>query len=94
MTQRLGLKPQEDEYILMGMAGWGEVNEELKHHIKKDFFKESPLPIMLSQNLHRGCLDWDCEFWVCEVFDIMDYLRSNRLSNFRTSLPLRGPLQE
>ena len=30
MTQRLGLKPQEDEYILMGMAGWGTVDEELK----------------------------------------------------------------
>jgi carbamoyltransferase len=63
MTQRLGLKPQEDEYILMGMAGWGTIDEELKYHIRKDFFKATPLPIRLSQNLHRGCLDWDCEFY-------------------------------
>jgi len=63
MTQRLGLKPQEDEYILMGMAGWGTIDEELKYHIRKDFFKESPIPINLTKNLHRGCLDWDCEFY-------------------------------
>ena len=37
MTQRLGLKPQEDEYILMGMAGWGSVDEELKQNIRNDF---------------------------------------------------------
>ena len=63
MTQRLGLKPQEDEYILMVMAGWGTIDEELKYHIRKDFFKESPIPINLTKNLHRGCLDWDCEFY-------------------------------
>ena len=38
ITQRLGLKPQEDEYILMGMAGWGEVDKNIKKGIKKDFF--------------------------------------------------------
>jgi len=63
MTQRLGLKPQEDEYILMGMAGWGTVDEELKQNIRNDFFKETPLPIRLSQNLHRGCLDWNPEYY-------------------------------
>ena len=63
MTQRLGLKPQEDEYILMGMAGWGTVDEELKQNIRNDFFKETPLPIRLTQNLHRGCLDWNPEYY-------------------------------
>jgi carbamoyltransferase len=64
MTQRLGLKPQEDEYILMGMAGWGTIDEELKHHIKKDFFYPNhKLPIKLKKNLHRGCLDWNPEFY-------------------------------
>jgi carbamoyltransferase len=57
------LKPQEDEYILMGMAGWGTVDEELKQNIRNDFFKETPLPIRLSQNLHRGCLDWNPEYY-------------------------------
>ena len=63
MTQRLGLKPQEDEYILMGMAGWGTVDEELKHNIRNDFFKTNPLLIKLNQNLHRGCLDWNPEYY-------------------------------
>ena len=30
MTQRLGLKPQEDEYVLMGMDAWGREIEQLK----------------------------------------------------------------
>ena len=65
MTQRLGLKPQEDEYILMGMAGWGTVDKELKQNIYKDFFRNPnhPLPIRLNQNLHKGCLSWDPEYY-------------------------------
>ena len=63
MTQRLGLKPQEDEYILMGMDGWGERNEELKNNIRNDFFTDSPLPISLKDNLHRGCLQWNPEYY-------------------------------
>ena len=53
MTQRLGLKPQEDEYILMGMAGWGKVHSKIKQELR----------LLLSQNLHRGCLDWDCKYY-------------------------------
>jgi len=49
MTQRLGLKPQEDEFILMGMAGWGIPNKSLQRQVKK----------LLNLNLHRGCMDWD-----------------------------------
>jgi|TARA_B100001094_G_scaffold277946_2_gene287099 carbamoyltransferase len=63
MTQRLGLKPQEDEYILMGMAGWGTVNEELKQNIRNDFFNDSDKLIDLKNNLHRGCLDWNPEYY-------------------------------
>ena len=63
MTQRLGLKPQEDEYILMGMAGWGTQDHKLKNSIREDFFKDSPLPIQLKDNLHRGCLDWNPEYY-------------------------------
>ena len=67
MTQRLGLKPQEDEYILMGMAGWGEVSTKLKQNIYYDFFNPSrPVwenePINLKNNLHRGCLNWNPEY--------------------------------
>ena len=63
MTQRLGLKPQEDEYILMGMAGWGTVDEELKQNIRNDFFNDSDKPIDLKDNLHRGCLSWNPEYY-------------------------------
>tara|TARA_R110002020_G_scaffold167173_2_gene355397 strand:+ start:684 stop:2174 length:1491 start_codon:yes stop_codon:yes gene_type:complete len=65
MTQRLGLKPQEDEYILMGMAGWGTVDKELKQNIYNDFFKHpsNPLPIKLSDNLHKGCLHWNPDYY-------------------------------
>jgi len=58
MTQRLGLKPQEDEYILMGMAGWGKLNRLLIQELYDDFFVKG-LDLELKQNLHRGCLDWD-----------------------------------
>ena len=63
MTQRLGLKPQEDEYILMGMAGWGTIDEKLKQNIRKDFFNDSDNPIDLKDNLHRGCLSWNPEYY-------------------------------
>lgn len=53
MTQRVGLKPQEDEYILMGMSAYGDPTI-LKDRIRADFFDGS----MLTQNLHRGCMDW------------------------------------
>ena len=49
MTQRLGLKPQEDEFILMGMAAWGMPNKSLQRQVKK----------LMNKNLHRGCMDWD-----------------------------------
>ena len=63
MTQRLGLKPQEDEYIMMGMAGWGTIDEELKQNIRNDFFNDSENPIDLKDNLHRGCLSWNPEYY-------------------------------
>ena len=63
MTQRLGLKPQEDEYILMGMAGWGTTDRELKENIRRDFFNDSDKPIDLKDNLHRGCLGWNPDYY-------------------------------
>ena len=60
MTQRIGLKPNEDEYILMGMAACGDP-EKYKQIIYNDFFEElmphSP-EIHFKQNLHRGCRWW------------------------------------
>ena len=53
VTQRLGLKPQEDEYILMGMAAYGQVNEKIKSELRR----------LLHHNLHRGCLGWDSKYY-------------------------------
>lgn len=77
MTQRIGLKPQEDEYILMGMAAYGDPNR-LYDDIKADFvqvnnpdewFDCDPL-VEFKRNLHRGCLDWRPE--LNNPQDIMD----------------------
>ena len=56
MTQRVGLKPNEEEYILMGMAAYGD---PLKYTamILEDFF-DSRYMLQLNHNLHRGCTWW------------------------------------
>jgi len=56
MTQRLGLKPQEDEYILMGMDAWGQRDKKIKNRIYDDL-------IRTRMNLHRGCSAWDLDFY-------------------------------
>ena len=59
MTQRIGLKPQEDEYILMGWAAVGDP-ERFKKKIFEDFFHplDASPRIRFKDNLHRGCLGW------------------------------------
>lgn len=57
-THYLGLKPNEEEYILMGMAALGQpkyINEML------DFFfvDWNPPSLKLRYNLHQGCRWWD-----------------------------------
>jgi carbamoyltransferase len=56
MTQRLDLKPQEDEYILMGMDAWGNRDERIKNKIYEDL-------IGSNINLHKGCRWWDLDFY-------------------------------
>lgn len=57
MTQWLGLKPNEEEYILMGMAAYGQPRyvEELRETF---FSKWAPPDFKLRHNLHRGCQWW------------------------------------
>jgi carbamoyltransferase len=73
MTQRCHLKPNEDEYILMGMAAYGNPNR-LTHNILSDLVE---LPnddyghaFRLKQNLHRGCQQWKPELIIKDYFDI------------------------
>lgn len=61
MTQRCGLKPIEEEYILMGMAALGDPNR-LSRDMLDDFIS-MPIddynnPIQFKENLHRGCNWW------------------------------------
>jgi carbamoyltransferase len=61
MTQRCGLKPNEEEYILMGMAALGDPNRLVRDLL--DEFIELPNddyqhPYRIKQNLHRGCKWW------------------------------------
>jgi carbamoyltransferase len=53
VTHYVGLKPMEDEYILMGMAAYG--NPTLKERMEELFFKKDKNnPFATKLNLHRG----------------------------------------
>lgn len=61
MTKRCGLKPNEEEYILMGMAALGNPNRLFRDIM--DEFIELPNddygePFRIKHNLHRGCNWW------------------------------------
>ena len=68
-TQRCGLKPAEEEYILMGMAAYGK--PRYKDDIYEDFVIQSPFK--LKKNLHRGLSDWHPE---ADVMDIAASIQS------------------
>lgn len=59
MTQRVGLKPNEDEYILMGMSAYGDpklyYDELMQTFI--EMHRWSP-DIRFKHNLHKGCMWW------------------------------------
>lgn len=69
MTQWLGLKPNEEEYILMGMAAYGKplYVEELRETF---FSKWAPPDFTLRHNLHRGCRWWEPKDKTANKFDI------------------------
>lgn len=57
MTKRCGLKPNEEEYILMALSALGD-----KHKFKDDIFDDFITEDFKSKvNLHRGCGDWKPE---------------------------------
>jgi carbamoyltransferase len=59
-TQYLGLKPNEEEYILMGMAAYGKLHNDLIDQLKTDFFQDfNPPNFKLKHNLHQGCCWWE-----------------------------------
>lgn len=60
MTQRCKLKPNEEEYILMGMAALGDPARLYRDILNEfvDITASSTHPFTFKQNLHRGCNDW------------------------------------
>jgi len=86
MTQRVGLKPNEDEYILMGMAAYG-----------KNKYGLELLNLYNEENLHRGCQWWKPELnteqdhydiaasaqWVYEVLFRDLIIRTGNLTNWK-----------
>lgn len=79
MTQRLGLKPQQDEYILMGMAAYGNPSR-FRDSILDDFIKKLPdrtsPSVIFKENLHRGCLWWRPELAEADYFDVAATVQS------------------
>jgi carbamoyltransferase len=81
MTQRCGLKPNEEEYILMGMSAYGDrrVCEDV---IYDDFigFRTATF----KKNLHKGCKDWRPD--IKNKFDIATATQSIYETMFRDIL--------
>jgi len=68
VTDRIGLKANEEEYILMGMAAYGQ--PIYYDDLKKDFMKDCRAPdFVLKENLHRG-MRW----WHPEIQSEQDYM--------------------
>ena len=69
MTQRIGLKPNEDEYILMGWAALGNPYK-YGQRIMNDFahLKYGYAGVEFKRNLHRGCRDWAPELNTVEDY--------------------------
>lgn len=64
-TQLIGLKPNEEEYIMMGMAAYGHAD----HYYEKvrEYF---PLFSHQKYNMHSGIFDWGSEIEGQKRFDI------------------------
>lgn len=59
MTQRVHFKPNEEEYILMGMSALGNPNKYYGE-MKRNFFNQENegFKTKFNINLHRGCQGW------------------------------------
>jgi len=68
MTQRVGLKPNEDEYILMGMAAYGDP-KKLSFDMSHDFI-DNYGNLKFIRNCHRGVQDWRPDLTVKDSFEI------------------------
>lgn len=72
VTAHVGLKPMEDEYILMGMAAYGneEVANDISQLMRDVYFRKNP--IHMRENLQRGLT----HKWNFENYKDMDIARA------------------
>lgn len=87
MTQRIGLKPNEDEYILMGMAAYGDArryNERLQETFFAKMADEKNVSIKFKENLHRGCLWWNSSLKETDYFDVAAATQDLYQDNFHS----------
>lgn len=90
LTHRIGLKPNEEEYILMALSSFGDPCR-FKPQMINDFFEEYPMK--LKHNLHRGCMWWNENLKESDYADVAaatqsiyeDFLRSI-LSSIKTRI--------
>lgn len=79
-TELIGLKPNEEEYIMMGMAGYG--NPEKYFNKIEEYF---PSVYNQKYSFHKGIIDWDLDISVQDRFDIAAAVQTvyeNRLWDF------------
>lgn len=94
-TQWLDLKPNEEEYILMGMAALGKPS--IVDVIKQDFFSSFNAPdFKLRHDLHHGCRWWDAPKGVSQydvaasVQAIMEEYLLGTVKQMKTMLPSKN----
>jgi carbamoyltransferase len=58
ITQAVGLKPNEEEYILMGMSAYGNPTKHDREMVDDLFEVFDPPRMMLKENLHKGLGDY------------------------------------
>jgi carbamoyltransferase len=94
-TQWLDLKPNEEEYILMGMAALGKPS--VVDVIKQDFFTSFNAPdFKLRYDLHHGCRWWDAPKGVSQydvaasVQAIMEEYLLGTIKQMKTMLPSKN----
>lgn len=70
-TALIGLKPNEEEYILMGMAAYGDP-DRFYETIREQYIDPSSNEIRfrLKQNLHKGISSWELDLNERDCFDI------------------------
>jgi carbamoyltransferase len=86
-TQLIGLIPNQEEYIMMGMAAYGN-SEKYERKVSNYFFRYD----MQKYNFHKGIIDWNESITEQDKFDIaaavqkVYELRLNEFMHFAYSI--------